>query len=418
MSIDRRTLLTRGLGVAAGAATVTTTGAQAAVTEPLPLKRGMNLWPWFSLTREHPAPRTDYDWPPFQAGRPVPTAADLARLKSLGLDFVRLPLDPGPFLAATPSQRDTLLGDVMAAVRLALAQGLSVVVNPHINGATHHWNHGRLLMSADTPGFALYRALVVELAARLQRLDTSRLALEPVNEPTHVCGAREWDVMQESLLSAARGAAPALTLVATGACGSMIAGLETAEDGPAQALRAAPLHVPFLRALPLQPPGRALDDGAGLPLAQQRAVASLGRVAAADPRLGPRPHGDGSWPLGGREAGGLCGDGARPQGLFRREPRPLVHRQVPDDGASLGRARGRAHEAHHDGRVRRLAHRRPLPRRAGADRVRYIADTRRSAEALGFSWAFWNLFDGMGMMDDATRALDEDVARALGLAVP
>ncbi len=104
---------------------------------------------------------------------PCDRRRDLARLKSLGLDFVRLPLDPGPFLAATPSQRDTLFGDVMAAVRLALAQGLSVVVNPHINGATHHWNHGRLLMSADTPGFALYRALVVELAARLQRLDTS-----------------------------------------------------------------------------------------------------------------------------------------------------------------------------------------------------------------------------------------------------
>ncbi len=173
----------------------------------------------------------------------MPTAADLARLKSLGLDFVRLPLDPGPFLAATPSQRETLLGDVMAAVRLALAQGLSVVVNPHINGATHHWNHGRLLMSADTPGFALYRALVVELAARLQRLDTSRLALEPVNEPTHTCGAREWDVMQESLLSAARSTAPALTLVATGACGSMIAGLEPLKTAPLK--RFAPLLYTF-----------------------------------------------------------------------------------------------------------------------------------------------------------------------------
>ncbi len=131
----------------------------------------------------------------------------------------------------------------MAAVRLALAQGLSVVVNPHINGATHHWNHGRLLMSADTPGFALYRALVVELAARLQRLDTSRLALEPVNEPTHTCGAREWDVMQESLLSAARSTAPALTLVATGACGSMIAGLEPLKTAPLK--RFAPLLYTF-----------------------------------------------------------------------------------------------------------------------------------------------------------------------------
>ncbi|RUX93624.1 glycosyl hydrolase family 5, partial [Mesorhizobium sp. M7D.F.Ca.US.004.01.2.1] len=43
-------------------------------------RRGVNAWPWFSLTREFPAPRTDYDWPPFQSQRPVPTPDDLGRL--------------------------------------------------------------------------------------------------------------------------------------------------------------------------------------------------------------------------------------------------------------------------------------------------------------------------------------------------
>ena len=33
---------------------------------PLRLRRGINAWPWFSLTREYPAPRIDYAWPPFQ----------------------------------------------------------------------------------------------------------------------------------------------------------------------------------------------------------------------------------------------------------------------------------------------------------------------------------------------------------------
>ncbi|RTM06973.1 MAG: glycosyl hydrolase family 5, partial [Hyphomicrobiales bacterium] len=51
-------------------------------------------------------------------------------------------------------------------------------------------------------------------------------------------------------------------------------------------------------------------------------------------------------------------------------------------------------------------------------RARYIADVRQSAEAAGFPWAFWDLFDGMGMMDDTTRALDPAMVEALGLTMP
>src|ERR1044072_3385212 len=92
----------------------------------LRLRRGVNLWPWFSLTREFPAPRTDYDWPPFQLDRPVPTGLDLARLRRSGLDFVRIPVDPGPFLAGSAAVRLALIGQVMAAVAEALRSDLSV----------------------------------------------------------------------------------------------------------------------------------------------------------------------------------------------------------------------------------------------------------------------------------------------------
>ena len=53
-----------------------------------------------------------------------------------------------------------------------------------------------------------------------------------------------------------------------------------------------------------------------------------------------------------------------------------------------------------------------------ADRVRYIRDVREVAEFCGFSWAFWNLFDGMGLMDDKEKTLDLDILRALGLHMP
>ena len=94
---SRRRVLRTALSTAALGSLPIAQFARAA--EP-PFRRGVNAWPWFSLTREFPAPRTDYGWPPFQPQRPVPTAHDLRRLRDTGLDFIRLPVDPGPFLAA------------------------------------------------------------------------------------------------------------------------------------------------------------------------------------------------------------------------------------------------------------------------------------------------------------------------------
>ena len=49
------------------------------------------------------------------------------------------------------------------------------------------------------------------------------------------------------------------------------------------------------------------------------------------------------------------------------------------------------------------------------DRARYVRDVRESAENFGFPWAFWCLFDGMGLMEDADHALDPAMVEALGL---
>jgi hypothetical protein len=49
------------------------------------------------------------------------------------------------------------------------------------------------------------------------------------------------------------------------------------------------------------------------------------------------------------------------------------------------------------------------------DRARYVKDVRESAEAFGFPWAFWCLFDSMGLIDERTRTLDPAMFDALGL---
>ncbi|HKS61049.1 MAG TPA: glycosyl hydrolase family 5, partial [Xanthobacteraceae bacterium] len=136
----------------------------------LRLRRGMNLWPWFSLTREFPAPRTDYDWPPFQAGRAIPVRGDLATLRSAGIDFVRLPVDPGPLLAFSGAQRERLFADILGAVELCNDEALTVIVNLHPNGATHHFNPRNLVGDVMAPLFPRYLGLVRDVAARLARL--------------------------------------------------------------------------------------------------------------------------------------------------------------------------------------------------------------------------------------------------------
>ena len=51
-----------------------------------------------------------------------------------------------------------------------------------------------------------------------------------------------------------------------------------------------------------------------------------------------------------------------------------------------------------------------------ADRARYLRDVREVAEANGFPWAFWNLFDVMGLtVNDSRRELDTTLLAALGM---
>lgn len=390
----------------------------ARAAQPLQLRRGVNLWPWFSLTREHPAPRTDYDWPPFQLDRPVPSARDLAQLRRAGFDFVRLPADPGPFLAGTPRIRAALLDQLLAAVALAQAQDLAVVVNLHANGATHHWTPERLFGGPEAPGFPAYRDLVEELAGRLGGLMPQRLAFEPVNEPPQSCGAVTWDEIQRRLLAAARGAAPGLTLLATGACGSMIAGL------PALRARTLASFEPLLFTFHFYEPYVFSHQGARWmgepfypilnavpwPAAQGSLAATLAAVRARATALGRPPQGSGAAAY--REAERVL------KQYFEAQPaRPFIDgylRQVADWAKREGVAPGRILMGEF-GALRSGA---GIAAASPEDRARYVRDVRQSAEALGFSWAFWNLFDSMGLMDDVTRRLDPGMIAALGLRLP
>jgi hypothetical protein len=375
----------------------------AAPPKPLALRRGVNAFPWFQLTREYPAPRKDYAWPPFQETRPMPTSRDLATLRAAAFDFLRVPVDPGPFLAASPRDRAALLDDLTKAVALCIAHDLNVVVNVQANGGTHYWTPERMTGATDAPEFAAYVGLVGEIAGRLP---PAHAALEPINEPIGACGALAAKQVRAALLARARAAAPALTLVASGGCGGLIQGL--ADFDPADIAAFAPVIPTFHFYEPY------LFTHQGASWMGERLYHTLAGV--------PWPGSAGSYDatmgetrvraqtLAPAERDAVLGETEKALKVyFNANPgRPFIERYL---GAAADWAKRHG-----------LATSQVLLGEFGAlktarapDRARYIRDVRESAEGFGFPWAFWCLFDSMGLMDERTRALDPDMVAALGL---
>ncbi|MDX8452911.1 cellulase family glycosylhydrolase [Mesorhizobium sp. VK9D] len=415
----------RILGAALVAATVPlvsavpplASSARAAAGE-WPFRRGVNAWPWFALTREFPAPRTDYGWPPFQSQRPVPTPADLARLRASGLDFIRLPVDPGPFLAADAGQRADLMAMLSAAVEAARAADLGVIVNVQANGATHYWNPDRMVSSTSAPEFPRYQVFVGEVAGMLADMAPGKVALEPVNEPPQDCSSDAWPKVQAALLTAARGSAQDLKLLVTGGCGSMVSGLTALDPAPLAAfepiLFTFHFYEPYLfshQGAPWmrEPVYRALNNvpwpaSAGT---IEKTLASVRARMAQD-----KERSDEAKRAAYAETERVL------KVYFDAEPdRRFIDGYLKQVGNWADR-NGIAPERiimGEFGALRTDTRYRAAP---NPDRARYIADVRQSAEAFGFPWAFWDLFDGMGMMDDTTRALDPAMVEALGLRMP
>ena len=85
------------------------------------VKRGINLDTWTTWPDESRWDEREAILP-FPEWRKSVTDADLAALKAAGLDFVRMPVDPSPFLSdKTAALRDDLFASVLASARMANA---------------------------------------------------------------------------------------------------------------------------------------------------------------------------------------------------------------------------------------------------------------------------------------------------------
>lgn len=192
------------------------------------VQRGINLdiwttWPDESRWDEREAIL------PFPEWRKSVSEADLAALKAAGLDFVRMPVDPSPFLSdKTGALRDDLFASVLASARMANAAGLKVIVDLHLMPAGGNRSIGMGQVMEDPALFDRYVELVRDMGRLLSKEDPERLAFELMNEPTVGCEGAEqrgWEDRLMRIFSAARASATRLTLILSGSCWGTAEGL-------------------------------------------------------------------------------------------------------------------------------------------------------------------------------------------------
>jgi len=182
--------------------------AQASAVPPVRIARlrhGINTSHWFAQVYE----ASGYTKEHFQS---FDTADDIALIKAMGFDHVRLSVNPEPMLKTGRADEipADYLGYLDSAVKMILDQGMAVVIDLHPES-----NFKQRLTKED--GFVeqfadFWRAL----AKHYSSWDTERVFFEVLNEPEFSDRYR-WYGVEIRLAAAIREGAPQNTIIVAGA---------------------------------------------------------------------------------------------------------------------------------------------------------------------------------------------------------
>jgi endoglucanase len=169
----------------------------------LRIRHGINLSHWFSQS-----PGSDYSKTHLDTHT---TADDIALIKEIGFDHVRLPIEPGPlFNESDPAILNAVyLRYLDSALDMILATNLAVIVDIHPD------NDFKLKLNKDDRQVDAFAKFWGSLAGHLASRNPDQLFLEVVNEPMVEDGYR-WFGIQARLISAIRASAPRHTIIAGG----------------------------------------------------------------------------------------------------------------------------------------------------------------------------------------------------------
>lgn len=370
---NRRDMLRGAAGLALGGASLL--AADKPVQAALPtLMRGFNLANWFEYERNQGL-----------------SEAELASLAALGLDHVRLPLDP---LACgwNPAEPDVLpfLPDLIAAVQAINNAGLTVLLDMHLQ--PEH----KVILEAEPSYEPILAGLWGRLAQAAAVLPQEALVYELLNEPQYYGdNASRWPAFQRQLLAAVRAQDQTHAVLLCGGQGSGPDSLETLPVEP-DALAAYSFHFydPFL----------FTHQGAPWLDEQYTAAGKLANV--------PYPATTGATVTYLEDV--PAAKAAFAQYLSDGWDATAV-RSVIDRAASWGRANGVALRCTEFGVIRSNV--------SPADRYRWMQDVRLALEANGIGWTVWDYTHLFGLTVqsglpgfEGQRTVDPLARAALGLS--
>jgi len=169
------------------------------------IRHGINLSEWFAqvydpkgYTKQHFESRT--------------TASDIALIKSAGFDHVRLSVNPQPIMDAARSRNGSAeyFGYLDAAVKMILDAGLAIEIDMHPD------SDFKERLAKEDEFVERFADLWSTVAQHYASRDPDRVFFEILNEP-EMRDAYRWYGVEAKLAAAIRRAAPANTIIATGA---------------------------------------------------------------------------------------------------------------------------------------------------------------------------------------------------------
>lgn len=169
------------------------------------IRRGINLSEWFAqvwdpkgYTKEH-----------FQTWN---TTTDIALIKAMGFDHVRLSVNPQPMMDAARRQDGTAeyFGYLDTTVKMILDAGLAVQIDMHPD------SDFKERVAKENDSVERYADFWSMVAQHYATWDPERVFFEILNEPEFK-DAYRWYGVEAKLAAAIRRAAPRHTIIATGA---------------------------------------------------------------------------------------------------------------------------------------------------------------------------------------------------------
>jgi aryl-phospho-beta-D-glucosidase BglC (GH1 family) len=375
-------------------------------------RRGINIYHMMREPRRQPDGQ--FPWPPYADALHQMSDAEIATLRQIGFDFVRIAITPDIFSIVTGHQSDALYAILSQTIERFLRVGIKVIADFHpVASDNPGYTMSELVADENGPAFDGYLGTVERFARALTALPQDMVSFDLMNEPP--LGGRNrsrWQPMMERLHGAARQAAPDLLIVLTGAQGAPDA-LMDVDPAPFSGSNVAysfHYYEPHTFTHQGVAPARANLTAIPWPSSTATEDETISRVNAfIDHKPGMRDDEKTTAKANADSTvNAYFSTGAGPGDIVS------ALGSIANWGDSNGIPRERILMTEF-GVVRTVGHSQGA---AEADRLRWLQTVRQAAEDRRFGWALWS-YSGPGGMTLANeypaRTLDNATLKALGL---